>query len=416
MDLTLKTPLLGGLSPDAFMRRHWQKKPLLIRAALPELATAPVTDAAQSDALTPVVTPVVTRAELFALAANEMVESRLIVHRAAGWTMRQGPFKRSAMPPLKQPRWTLLVQGLDLHLSAARELIERFRFVPDARLDDVMVSFASDGGGVGPHVDSYDVFLLQLQGKRRWRIGRVTDPALVPNVPLKILANFVPEQEWLLEAGDMLYLPPGWAHDGVAEGECLTASIGFRAAGREQLAREVLQRALDAAEPIEGDPLYRDPKQSATDTPGRIPAALQEFATDAIARTLADARWLACALGEVLSEPKQGVWFGAPPTDSDIEEGGSAVEASAAPDAAQASPAPASPAAGVRLDRRTRMLYDDWHVFINGESFQAAGRDATLMRRLADQRALSARDFAALSAPARELLDDWLAAGWMKAG
>lgn len=390
MDLTLSTPLLGGLSPDVFMRRHWQKKPLLIRAAI-------TGSSADAD-------PVVTRAELFALAANEMVESRLIVHRAAGWTMRQGPFKRTALPPMKQPRWTLLVQGLDLHLGAARALIERFRFVPDARLDDVMVSFASDGGGVGPHVDSYDVFLLQLEGKRRWRIGRVTDPALVPNVPLKILANFVPEQEWLLEAGDMLYLPPGWAHDGVAEGECLTASIGFRAAGREQLAREVLQRALDAAEPIERDPLYRDPKQAATAAPGRIPAALQAFATDAIQRTLADERWLACALGEVLSDPKQGVWFGAPQADVDGEgDGGESV----APDAGHA--------AGVQLDRRTRMLYDDWHVFINGESFQAAGRDATLMRRLADQRALSARDFAALSAPARDLLDDWLTSGWIKA-
>ena len=400
MDLTLKTPLLGGLSPDVFMRRHWQKKPLLIRAALSGIATSPDT------------VPVVTRAQLFALAANEMVESRLIVHRAAGWTMRQGPFKRTAMPPLKQPRWTLLVQGLDLHLGAARELIERFRFVPDARLDDVMVSFASVGGGVGPHVDSYDVFLLQLEGKRRWRIGRVTDPALVPNVPLKILANFVPEQEWLLEAGDMLYLPPGWGHDGVAEGECLTASIGFRAAGREQLAREVLQRALDAAEPIERDPLYRDPKQAATDAPGRIPAALQEFASDAIARTLADARWLACALGEVLSEPKPGVWFGAPQEEA---EGSANALVDASADRSDAV-AVAAPAAGVRLDRRTRMLYDDWHVFINGESFQAAGRDATLMRRLADQRMLSTRDFAALSAPARDLLGDWLAAGWMKAG
>ena len=418
MDLTLKTPLLGGLSPDVFMRRHWQKKPLLIRAALPEAAIAVAADATAADAAAPaatlVATPVVTRAQLFALAANEMVESRLIVHRAAGWTMRQGPFKRTAMPPLKQPRWTLLVQGLDLHLGAARELIERFRFVPDARLDDVMVSFASDGGGVGPHVDSYDVFLLQLQGKRRWRIGRVTDPALVPNVPLKILANFVPEEEWLLEAGDMLYLPPGWGHDGVAEGECLTASIGFRAAGREQLAREVLQRALDAAEPIERDPLYRDPKQAATDAPGRIPAALQEFAADAIARTLADARWLACALGEVLSEPKQGVWFGAPQADGDAGTNGDTDPDPQAADVAIASPA-ATAAGGVSLDRRTRMLYDDWHVFINCDSFQAAGRDATLMRRLADQRVLSARDFAALSEPARDLLDDWLAAGWMKA-
>jgi 50S ribosomal protein L16 3-hydroxylase len=372
MDLTLPIPLLGGLTPTAFMRRHWQKKPLLIRGALPGGG------------------PVVSRAELFALAAEEAVESRLVVHAGATWSLRHGPFKRGAFPPLKQPRWTLLVQGMDLHLDAARALLERFRFVPDARLDDVMVSYASDGGGVGPHVDSYDVFLLQVQGRRRWGVGRVTDPALVPDVPLKILAHFTPEVEWLLEPGDMLYLPPGWGHDGVAEGECLTCSIGFRAAGRDQLARDVLQRALDGAEPVDGDVLYRDPRQPATDEPGRIPGALLAFAADAASRTLADPRWLGCALGEVLSEPKPGVWF-------DTRD----------------APTVAGTATGVRLDRRSRMLYDDWHVFINGESFQASGRDATLMRRLADRRSLALRETASLSAAARELLDDWLAAGWL---
>ena len=374
MDLTLPTPLLGGLTPATFMRRHWQKKPLLIRGAVPGGGA------------------VVTRALLFKLAADEAVESRLVVHDGADWSLRHGPFKRAAIPPLKQPRWTLLVQGIDLHLAAARALLERFRFVPDARLDDVMVSYASDGGGVGPHVDSYDVFLLQLQGRRRWRVGRVTDPALVPDVPLKILARFTPEFDWLLEPGDMLYLPPGWGHDGVAEGECLTCSIGFRAVGRDQLARDVLQRALDAAEPADGDTvadtLYRDPKQPATAEPGRIPPTLQAFAGAAVARTLSDRRWLACALGEVLSEPKPGVWFETPV---------------AVPEAGE-----------LRLDRRTRMLYDDWHIFVNGESYQAAGRDARLMRLLADERVLPLREQGLLSAAARDLLDDWLAAGWMR--
>ena len=374
MDLTLPTPLLGGLTPATFMRRHWQKKPLLIRGAMPGGGA------------------VVNRAQLFALAGEEAVESRLVVHADAGWTLRHGPFRRAAIPPLKQPRWTLLVQGMDLHLDAARALLERFRFVPDARLDDVMVSYASDGGGVGPHVDSYDVFLLQVQGLRRWRVGRVTDPALVPGVPLKILACFEPEFECLLEPGDMLYLPPGWGHDGVAEGECLTCSIGFRAAGRDQLARDVLQRALDAAEPADGDTaadtLYRDPKQPATAEPGRIPQALQAFAGAAVARTLSDERWLGCALGEVLSEPKPGVWFEAPVALPETGE--------------------------LRLDRRTRMLYDDWHIFVNGESYQAAGRDARLMHQLADERVLPARVQGLLSAAARELVDDWLAAGWMR--
>ena len=372
MDLTLATPLLGGLSADVFMRRHWQKKPLLVRGALP------------------VGKAFVTRVQLFALASRDTVESRLVERGAAGWGLRHGPFRRTALPPLTRAAWTLLVQAVDLHLSGARALLERFRFVPDARLDDVMVSYASDCGGVGPHVDSYDVFLLQLQGRRRWRIGRVDDPSLLPGVALKILAAFEPEQEWLLEPGDMLYLPPGWGHDGVAEGECLTASIGFRAAGRDQLGREVLQRALDGGEPTAADRLYRDPKQLATETPGRIPPALQAFAADAVARTLAAPRWLGCALGEVLSEPKPGIWF-----DTALTPIG---------------------AGGVVLDRRSRMLYDDWHVFINGESFEAAGRDATLMRRLADQRSLSARERSALSAPARELLDDWVAAGWILSG
>ena len=372
MDISLVTPLLGGLSPQTFMRRHWQKKPLLVRQAMPGGVS------------------LVSRARLFELAAHDEVESRLVVRHGERWSLRPGPLSRRSLPPLKQRGWTLLVQGMDLHLPAARELLERFRFVPDARLDDLMLSYASDGGGVGPHVDSYDVFLLQAQGRRRWRIGKLGSPELVADVPLKILANFEPEQEFLLEAGDMLYLPPGWAHEGVAEGECTTCSIGFRAAGRDEIGREVLQRVLDAADTDQAGRLYRDPKQPATDAPGFVPPALQAFASDAVKRLLADPAALSCALGEVLSEPKRGVWF------DTLAPGG------------------AQTAAGVALDPRTRMLYDDVHVFINGESFRAAGRDATLMHRLADRRRLARREFDALSVQARELLGEWVDAGWLR--
>ncbi len=371
MDISCPTPLLGGLSPRIFMRRHWQKKPLLIRQALPEAAGF------------------LSRRSLFELAARDTVESRLVVHDANGWSLRHGPFARRALPALARPRWTLLVQGLDLHLDAAHELRKRFRFVPDARLDDLMVSWASDGGGVGPHVDSYDVFLLQVHGVRRWRIGQLADARLEPGVPLKILSNFVAEDEWRLEPGDLLYLPPNWAHDGVAEGECMTASIGFRSPGRAEIAGGVLQYLLEAAEPPAVDRLYRDPAQAATAEPGRIPSGLSNFAAAAVERLLEAPRALDAALGEWLTEPKPGVCFDA----------GSALPADAA----------------AVLDRRSRMAYDERHVFINGESLRAAGRDATLMRRLADARRLGAHERRLLSAPARGLLGEWAEAGWVRA-
>lgn len=371
LDIDAPTPLLGGLSPQAFMRRHWQKKPLLVRAAWPG------------------VVPPVTRAQLFELAARDDVESRLIRHEGTGWTLRHGPLPRRALPPLARPAWTLLVQGLDLHVQAARDMLSRFRFVPEARLDDLMVSFATDGGGVGAHLDSYDVFLLQVQGRRRWRIGRVAQPPRwVEGVPLKLLQHFEPEQEWVLEPGDMLYLPPLWGHDGVAEGECMTCSIGFRVPAREGLAQELLHRVAEGLDTEAAAALYRDPAQPATDTPAAVPPGLQAFAQEAVRRALADPDALACALGEVMTEPKPLVWF----------EAGE----------------PLRVGEGVRLDRRTRMMYDPRHVFINGESFRAGGRDAKLMRRLADSRALSGREVAGLGDDAQALLAEWATAGWVR--
>jgi len=372
MNIQEPLQLLGGLSPKTFMQRHWQKKPLVIRQAIPGFA------------------PLLDRAELLDLAAQEEVESRLVVQASAkgasGWRFKHGPFARKALPPFKQAGWTLLVQGVDLHDERLHALMNQFRFVPDARLDDVMISYASDGGGVGPHFDSYDVFLLQAHGRRRWRIGRQKDLSLQPDMPLKILANFEPEEEFVLEPGDMLYLPPKYAHDGIAEGECMTYSIGFRSPDRAELAQEILQRLAEQAIDEMGPGLYRDPKQDAVDLSAAMPTALLDFAQAALQDALKDPKAIARAVGEYLSEPKANVWF----------DGGE-------PEVQGA----------VRLDRKTRMLYDADHVFINGESFNAGGKDAQLMQVLANARSLSAAEVKRLSAGARTLMEDWCAVGWL---
>ena len=371
MDVNAKTALLGGLSPARFMQKHWQKKPLLVRQACPGVA------------------PPLACTALFNLAANADVESRLVQREGAAWRVRSGPLARRALPPLSRPGWTLLVQGLDLHVNAAHDMLQRFRFAPDARLDDLMVSWASDGGGVGPHVDAYDVFLLQVQGQRRWQVGRVKQPALIEGAPLKLLRHFVPTQEWLLEPGDMLYLPPQWGHEGTAVGgDCMTCSIGFSAPAAGLLARELLSRLADEEDSSRAAlALYRDARQPATRTPAAVPSELQDFARAALQRHLADPEALPRVLGAWLTEPKPRVWF------------------DAAASAARSNGA-------VRLDPRTRMMYDDRHVFINGEALRASGRDARAMRQLADARALSAPERGRLSPAANEVLAGWIAAGW----
>jgi 50S ribosomal protein L16 3-hydroxylase len=373
MNIQEPLQLLGGLSPQTFMKRHWQKKPLVIRQAIPGFI------------------PPLDRKDLLDLAAQDEVQSRLIVQASAcgsqPWSFKHGPFNRKALPAFKQPGWTLLVQGVDLLDERVHALMNLFRFVPDARLDDVMISYATEGGGVGPHFDSYDVFLLQAHGQRRWRIGRQKDLSLQPDMPLKILANFEPEMEFVLDAGDMLYLPPRYAHDGVAVGECMTYSIGFRAPGRAELAGELLQRLGEDAADAVGDGLYADPKQLALAQSGEIPETLVTFARKALEDALRDPLALQRVLGEYLTEPKGHVSFDAREAEDMV--------------------------GGLVLDRRTRMAYDAQHLFINGESFLASGRDAQMMHLLADERALSASNVKRLSAPARDLVQDWLEAGWI---
>jgi 50S ribosomal protein L16 3-hydroxylase len=313
---------------------------------------------------------------------HEAVESRLVEHKSGAWKFKHGPIVKP--PPLKRPDWTLLVQGVDLHHDGVHELLQQFRFVPDARLDDLMISYASAGGGVGPHFDSYDVFLLQASGRRRWRIGAQKDLSLRDDVPLKILANFTPTQEFDLEPGD---LPPRYAHDGVAlDNDCQTYSIGFRAPSAEELARALLQRVADE---IEAPALYTDRTQTATAQPGEIPAALSDFAAQAVTKALADKTLMQQILGEYLTEPKDNVWFNAGTVPKKYKT--------------------------VKLDRRSRMMYDAKHVYLNGDSWKVAGKDGTLLRKLADTRMLGAADLIAASAQLQRAIGQFMAQGWLHA-
>jgi 50S ribosomal protein L16 3-hydroxylase len=377
--------LLGGLSPAQFMRRYWHRQPLLIRQAL-----APGK-------------PVIERDALFALADLDEVEARLITRprargREPGWSLRHGPFARDELPSVKTRLWTLLVQGVNLHHAAADALMQQFRFISDARLDDVMISYASDGGGVGPHFDSYDVFLLQLHGKRRWRISTQKDLTLKSDLPLKVLQNFVPEQEWLLEPGDMLYLPPHVAHDGVAEGETMTASIGFRAPRAAEIRGQFL---YDLAERCaEGDDAarYADAGEPPTAHPGRVPPHLVERLGAMIAKIRWSERDVAHFAGRYLSEPKATVFFEPP------------VRALSATQFLRG-----LQQRGVRLDARTRLLYDGHGIYINGENVEAAATIRPRIRELADARALAPQSSVTLShhSPVTQLLYEWYLAGWM---
>ncbi|PRF38557.1 cupin [Burkholderia multivorans] len=380
----LPTPLLGGLAPAQFMRRYWQKKPLLIRQAMPG------------------VKPPVTRDALFDLAADYDAESRLITHFRNKWQLAHGPFEPGSLPAVTRDAWTLLVQGLDLHVDAARALLDRFRFIPDARLDDLMISYATNGGGVGPHFDSYDVFLLQVEGRRRWRIGAQQDLSLQAGVPLKILANFEPTDEWVLEPGDMLYLPPHIAHDGVADGECMTCSIGFRAPSAGELGAQFLYYLAERGglrDSGAGD-LYRDPKQPAVAAPAELPPAMVERVAEIVDAIRWRKRDVAEFLGCYLSEPKSNVVFEPP-----------ARPLSEAAFVAQAS------RRGVRLDRRAALLYNARSYFINGEEgpLEEAGE---WLPELANQRQMEAKRFVTLSrVPSMTaLLHEWYRAGWIRVG
>ncbi|MDN3646837.1 cupin domain-containing protein [Pontixanthobacter aestiaquae] len=268
---------LTGLDHTAFLRDYWQKKPLLIRNPW----------SAWQNPMTP--------EELAGLACEDTIESRLIIGGEHVPRVEHGPIVSDRYDTLEKRNWTLLVQAVDHHVPEVAALIEPFRFVPDWRIDDVMVSFAADGGGVGAHFDQYDVFLIQGAGKRRWQVGGMCGGAskLLPHGDLRLLADFTPTQEWVLEPGDMLYVPPGIAHNGIAEGEdCMTYSVGFRAPSRGDLIGGWMDDLL--GEMVEDD-RYSDQDLVPQGNPGEIaPEAIEQLhamVTERLSDRSAFANW-----------------------------------------------------------------------------------------------------------------------------
>jgi 50S ribosomal protein L16 3-hydroxylase len=287
------------------MKQYWHKKPLLVRGAIPAFSLATQNS---EDLDSPI-----SAGELIKLASQETVESRLI--KAKPWSFDAGPFTKKVIPALSKPHWTLLLQGMEAHHPAAATILSWFRFIPDTRLDDLMISIAGIGGGVGPHFDSYDVFLIQMAGRRRWQISQQKDLSLSPNLPLKILQRFKPQHEWVLEPGDMLYLPPHIAHDGVAlDAGCQTWSVGFRSPSFKELLQEGLWRLAESLEDMpELERKFADPLQKASPNAEQLPQELIQQITVKLRDLKLDQvdRFLP-GITAYLSEPKQQAFFDGP--------------------------------------------------------------------------------------------------------
>ncbi len=286
MNPDIPLQLLGGITAREFLRDYWQKKPLLIRQAIPDFESPIDPD------------------ELAGLALEEEVESRLVIeHGERPWELRRGPFTEDTFSTLPEREWTLLVQAVDQFVPEVAELLEQFRFLPSWRIDDIMISFAAPGGSVGPHFDNYDVFLLQAHGKRNWKIGQMcsSESPMLQHADLRILAEFEESAEWVLEPGDMLYLPPRLAHFGIAEDDCMTYSVGFRAPS----ASEVLTHFTDfLAQYLTDEERYTDADVQPVSDPHQIQSDALNRLKSLLAEHMSDERMLLTWFGQFMTEPR----------------------------------------------------------------------------------------------------------------
>jgi 50S ribosomal protein L16 3-hydroxylase len=372
--MNTKLTLLGGLTVNEFLRDYWQKKPLLVRQAVPGF----------KGLLDP--------QQLIGLACRDDVQARLVTYQRKQWKLRNEPFEPEDFEGLsKKGKWSVLVQGVNHFLPKGAELASLFNFIPHTRFDDLMVSYAPEGGGVGPHFDIYDVFLVQGLGHRRWQISTQKDRTLIEGAPLRLLQNFKVEQEWVMEAGDMLYLPPHCGHNGIAEDDCMTYSIGFRTPWYQELAEQFLVYLQDRIE-IEGT--YADPGLKAQKHPSEISVDMLQQVSQAVRKVKWDDEDVANFLGSYLSEPKPHIFFEAP-----------------AKPLPQARFEQALEKRGVALDLKTQMLCRDSTVFINGDAHPVGKGSYRALRELADGRSLPPP--ARLPREAADLLYQWYLDGYV---
>jgi 50S ribosomal protein L16 3-hydroxylase len=384
--------ILAGMPPAVFLRDYWQKQPLLVRQAFPRFRG------------------IIGRDRFLSLATRADARSRLIIHhprrRSARWERHDGPFGGLDAGMLPPSDWTLLVNGVESLVPGGWEVLHAFSMIPTARIDDLMVSYAADGGTVGAHDDLYDVFLLQGPGRRRWQISRQRDRSVEPDASIRVLRSFVPEAEWLLEPGDMLYLPPGIAHRGVAEGPCFTYSIGFLAPSHGELVQsffEYLGASLGAR--IDPDARYEDPDlrpprealELGDGMVARVAAVIAQASGSRSNGAAADRATVADFLGRLLTRPRPRHVFRRPARPMSAEELARALRRRGR----------------IALALPSRGLVRGGRIFFNGEAHGARGAVLRVFKELVTERAV-ALPLAATDDRTIGLLHEWYVAGYLR--
>jgi len=353
MRLDRKNHILGKISNDVFLKKYWQKKSLLIRDAIKNFKSP------------------ITEKDLFRIAQNENAISRLIEFKRGIWQVKYGPFKKLDLPKKINTPWTILVQNMNHHLPFAESFLNLFKFIPYARLDDLMVSFATKKGSVGPHFDSYDVFLFQAKGEREWKISEQKKFSLDKKSAIKIITNFKVKNTWVLKPGDLLYLPPNVGHWGVSQSDdCLTYSIGFRASGTFEIQSKFLDFIQDNLITNKND-LYRDPNLNLQKNPAEINSNMIKK----IQRIVNQLRWNTNSInnfiGQLLTEPIEGAVF----------ETSKSMTAEVFIKDLIKKP--------LKLNPKTRMLFIKNNFFINGELIEADKKSIMYLKQLANDREIS---------------------------